>query len=721
MSCNPIHDSITSTVAAEPGILLAELLDRVEGCTNAHVFQLIVLGKVYVDLRSEWLGEPGRVHLFRDRETAKFFQCFSEVQVGTGEEKPKAENLIPNSTLLLDGILLEVMLVGKTEITFHHRQGNRCPVFPLSDFQKWMDEGRVIKFATRQVIDRNSEAYKVAQSLQHRDQLFEALQRYNEIVRPRLEGRPITDTSFTDRHVRNLVKRFKFAEAMWGNGLLGLAPNHHRKGNSTDRLVLIHPELRQKMIDFIDKEYETVTYPTVTIAYGEFRNRCNAEGIKPPSYKTFSAAIAARAGAKQTEKMEGRKAAYQEEEFIDWEEGIPIYGDKPWEYAHIDHTLVDVVLRHTDKGVVMGKAWLTLLIDSYSRDVLAYYLSYESPSHISCLGVVRECVRRHGRLPECFIADNGKEFQGAYFETLIARYKCDIIWRPPTKPRFGAVIERFIHTLNTQFIHRLTGNTKIMKKVRQVTKEVDPFKRALWNLPMLDEAMERYFYEEYPNYVHAKLGQKPRDAFNEGIVRFPPPERQQVNYDDNLIINTMPSTKKGTARLLRSRGLLVFGEYYRSKKLRRSELYGKQLEVRYDPWNRAHVYAWDGKEWILCLAAPRVYSWLRGRSEREIRIMAEEYRQLYRLHGKGFNVKAEELARNHQLRMGSERQEKQRLKDEEMRLTAARRGRHLSPMRDSGLAHAGPKENIGSEAKAAGSVNIRTLPTFKRAKRGRGF
>src|SRR5437588_570530 len=96
MSSNPVHDKIISIVAGEPGIPLAELQERVEDCTNVHVFQLIILGRLYVNLRSEWLGEPSRVHLFRDRQTAKFFQCFSEVQVRSGEEQPKAENLIPN-------------------------------------------------------------------------------------------------------------------------------------------------------------------------------------------------------------------------------------------------------------------------------------------------------------------------------------------------------------------------------------------------------------------------------------------------------------------------------------------------------------------------------------------------------------------------------------------------------------------------------------------------
>ena len=38
--------------------------------------------------------------------------------------------------------------------------------------------------------------------------------------------------------------------------------------------------------------------------------------------------------------------------------------------------------------------------------------------------VLRECVRRHGRLPQIAVVDGGKEFESLYFETLLARYEC---------------------------------------------------------------------------------------------------------------------------------------------------------------------------------------------------------------------------------------------------------------------------------------------------------
>ena len=51
--------------------------------------------------------------------------------------------------------------------------------------------------------------------------------------------------------------------------------------------------------------------------------------------------------------------------------------------------------------------------------------------------LLRECVRRHARLPEITI-DGGPEFRSTYFETLVARYQCTKKTRPCAKGRFGS-------------------------------------------------------------------------------------------------------------------------------------------------------------------------------------------------------------------------------------------------------------------------------------------
>jgi transposase InsO family protein len=80
--------------------------------------------------------------------------------------------------------------------------------------------------------------------------------------------------------------------------------------------------------------------------------------------------------------------------------------------------------------------------------------------------ILRQCVRRHGRLPQILVIDGGPEFHSTYFETLLARYEVTKKTRPPAQARFGSVCERLFGTTNTQFIHNLRGNTQITRNVR---------------------------------------------------------------------------------------------------------------------------------------------------------------------------------------------------------------------------------------------------------------
>jgi putative transposase len=50
------------------------------------------------------------------------------------------------------------------------------------------------------------------------------------------------------------------------------------------------------------------------------------------------------------------------------------------------------------------------MVDAYSGEVLANWLSYKSPSRESCAMVVRDCVSRHRKLPEVLVVDGGGEF-----------------------------------------------------------------------------------------------------------------------------------------------------------------------------------------------------------------------------------------------------------------------------------------------------------------------
>ena len=60
---------------------------------------------------------------------------------------------------------------------------------------------------------------------------------------------------------------------------------------------------------------------------------------------------------------------------------------------------------------------MTLLVDAFSRRILAVFVTFDEPSYRSCMMVLRLCVQRHGRLPQIIVVDNGPEFNSTWFDT----------------------------------------------------------------------------------------------------------------------------------------------------------------------------------------------------------------------------------------------------------------------------------------------------------------
>jgi putative transposase len=270
---------------------------------------------------------------------------------------------------------------------------------------------------------------------------------------------------------------------LYGNGYIGLIPKEQEKGNRRPKISRQTNALMEK---FIDEQYETLMQRPIYEVYGALIRECELSGLTPPSYVTFSSAIKNRPLHQQIIKRRGKRAAYSVEPFYyQLDLTTPKHGDRPFHICHLDHTELDIELVCSITGQALGRPWLSLMTDAFSRRILALFLTYDSPSYRSCMMSLRECLRRLGRFPQILVVDGGKEFHSTYFDTLLARYECIKKTRPTAKPRFGSVIERLFGTTYTQFIYNLAGNTQITKTVRQVTKSVNPKLHAVWTLGAL--------------------------------------------------------------------------------------------------------------------------------------------------------------------------------------------------------------------------------------------
>jgi transposase InsO family protein len=396
------------------------------------------------------------------------------------------------------------------------------------------------------------------------------------------------------------------------------------------------------MSDIIGTDYETLKQKRKFHVYGALIRACESEGTAAPSYKTFSVAVDRRLQEDIAFKRCGRRAAYRlAPPYLELHLTTPRHGERPLHIGHIDHTELDVEIVCSSTGRNLGRPWWTILLDAFSRRLLAFFLCFDPPSYRSCMMVLRECVRRHGRLPQILVVDGGKEFESVYFETLLARYECTKKTRPPAKPRFGSVCERLFGT-STQLIYSLAGNTRVTKNVRQVTASVDPKKHAVWTLEFLHNPLCDWAYEFYDTTMHPAVGQSPRDCFALGLERSGNRPHRQIPYDEEFRMMTLPTTAKGTALVTAGKGVKINHLQYWSTVFRDPAVEGTCVPIRYDPYDAGTAFAYVGNRWVTCHSEH--FSLFHGRSEREMMIAAAELHKRYRDHSRQFKLTARRLA-----------------------------------------------------------------------------
>jgi len=640
---NQACEEVLSWVESEPGIILNTLLKRIEGANSDDIYTLLATEQIYADLHTVPLAEADRVHLFRDEATAQAWAVVLAQAQPLRLEQPHTIRAESGTPVVWDGKPCTFLYQGQTTTTLLTE--DQLPLeLSNAHFQALIATGKLI--GLREASDHEEVQTQIRERFKQAGTaaLLEASRRYTAI-KPVLDGEATTPNTSEGRKLRRWVASYRAAEHTLGCGYVGLLSRSHHSGNRQPRLTEKTVELLQ---EFITNEYEQHKQKNKREVYGELVSFCQRKGLPtPPSYKTVVAAINRRPRYEQVKQRKGTRAAYAYEP-LHWELAytLPRHGDRPFEIVHIDHTLLDVELIDSQTYQHVGKPWATFLMDAFSRRLLAVSLTFDEPSYRSCMMVLRECVHRYHRFPELVVVDWGPEFGSVYFETLLARYECSKASRPKAKPRFGSVVERLFNTANSTFVHNLEGNTQVMKDVRQITRSVDPCEHAIWTLGELYEQLRRWTYEVYDMTEHQSLmGQSPKEAFEAGLLQSGFRPKQWIPYDEDFIMFTLPSTRKGTAKLQPNVGVKINSRYYWAKgDIFRDDpaLEKTQIPVRYDPYDMGHAFAFVKGEWVECISEH--YASFQGRTEREIQSATEELRQRHRLHGQHFTVTAARLA-----------------------------------------------------------------------------
>ena len=628
---------IVRLVTDNPGITIAALLSELEGICANDVYIMVASEQLYVDLSDEHLYEHWRTRLWIDQLTYDAYNKADSNSNNTSDVSIYPTALLPNTVLIWDKARWTLVNYGETKITLLPESG--FPIeLPASFFQRLFDSGaiHIQQETTDTTIDSTVRKKMDAASPAN---LKEANRKFN-IVQAYFQRHTDIYKDIKPRTLRRWVQQFREAELEYGCGYVGLLPRTTSQGNRKPKAPSQSSELLDK---FITEHFETPRQAPAASVYRAYVRACSSLNIQPLSNRTFYQRLKKRPIHEQTFKRKGAKAAYTTEPFV-WEltKNTRPHGNRPFEIVHIDHTELDIELRSQATGRLLGRPWLTLLTDAYSRRILAVYLTFDAPSYRSCMMGLRILVQRFSRFPSTLVVDGGKEFHSIYFDTLLARYHCTKKIRPGGKPRFGSVIERLFGTTNTELIFNLLGNTQASKQPRQLTKTVNPKNLAVWNLEDLYTHLTKWAYSIYDNNYHESLNTEPVEVYTLGIQRAGERLHRSVAYNEDFIMATRPTTAKGKARVQPGKGIKVNYIYYWSDSFRNPTLEKTDVPVRYDPFDMGIAYAYIEGRWVRCIS--QYYSTFVGHTEKEVLLVASEIRQSAKRDATKITLNAKRLA-----------------------------------------------------------------------------
>ena len=630
------QDHIKEIVESHPGISLSQVLEKIEIGTIDDLNALIATEQIYVDLSAVSLTEQKKVKIFRDEATAQAYITASANYSEPVNSSLRTIDIEVGSSFLLDGKCLTVDHLGDSKIILSGQNG--LVRWTHQQFQQLIESGEITNLRAEETDSLDSVVNEYFNSASPQA-LAEANRRYS-ILEPYLKEQlsPPPESDTPKRTIRHWKKKYKEAQQEYGCGLIGLIPK--RNGNPTSRYSA---EDLAFVDEIIDKEYESFKQKKVWAVYEILKSRWNESNrISPvPSHTFLYQRIKNRPKHKTVRKRKGSRAANN---FLGpWllEKTTPRHGDRPLEIVHIDHTLLEIECICPDSGEKLGRPGVTAMIDAYSRRILSVYLTFDAPSYRSCMMTLRICVQRFKRFPEWIVVDNGKDFKSTYFDTLLARFEASKKHRPKDVPKFSSIVERWFRTTETEFFNNLRGNTQIMKEVRLVKKYNNPKNLAVWELDELyDYFVNGYCYGVYDRKKHPALeGMSPQQAFEFGIAKTGSRPHQAIKYDEQFKILTMPSTKKGTAKVQPSKGVRINRIDYWSDEFYTVE--NQDVPVRYDPFNYGIAYSYVNNRWTKCIS--NYYTRFEGYSERAVKIATTLIHRKKKLHNQRVYASVSEI------------------------------------------------------------------------------
>lgn len=321
------------------------------------------------------------------------------------------------------------------------------------------------------------------------------------------------------RQVYVLIRR-----ARQGTGLVtDLTPGRSGGGKGKGRL----PEPVERIIrELLQKRFLTKQKRSLAAFHREVAQACKTQKLPVPARNTVAQRIAGLHPAKIARSRGGQDAARP----LQGAGGIPPEVTMPLEQVQINHTVIDLIVVDERDRQPIGRPYLTLAIDVFTRCVLGMVVTLEAPSAVSvglCLahaacdkrpwleGLNVEMDWPMSGKPRLLYLDNAAEFKSEALRRGCEQHGIRLDYRPPGQPHYGGIVERIIGTAMQMIHDELPGTTFSNPGQRG---EYDSEKMATLTLRELERWLA-LAVGTYHGSVHNGLLQPPAARWAEAVER----------------------------------------------------------------------------------------------------------------------------------------------------------------------------------------------------------
>jgi putative transposase len=178
-----------------------------------------------------------------------------------------------------------------------------------------------------------------------------------------------------------------------------------------------------------------------------------------------------------------------------------------------------------DQGEVIGRPYLTVFLEVYTRMPYAWTIGFNPPSLDTTLQALKLSLssdNMYGGAAIRYVFDSGPEFVEQNLRRIIAMLGGEICYCEPATGNQKPHVEAFFGVWSKEIAHAMPGTTFSNIGARG---DYDPEKKACLTLQEVKDAFSRWVNDVYCERVHSSLNTSPREAWKAAYSAMFPPRR----------------------------------------------------------------------------------------------------------------------------------------------------------------------------------------------------